>query len=80
MIPAGTRSPTELAGREPALPGAAAASPPPRLVADGVRLRTGALAFLRSRGPGKPLPPQIQKCLLLCPVHALRWGKVVDVS
>lgn len=63
VIPAGTRSPTELAGRELALPGAAAAAPP-RLVADGAGHRTRARASLCSWGPGKPLPLQAPKCLL----------------
>ena len=62
MILAGTRSPTELAGREPALPGAAAAAPP-RLVAKGAGLQTGGLTSLGSRGPRKPPAPQAQKCL-----------------
>lgn len=50
VIPAGTRSPPELAGRAPPLPGAAAAAPP-RRVADGAGLRTWA-----REAPGRRAP------------------------
>lgn len=64
--PRGVPSPTELAGRKSALPGAAAAALP-RLVADGARLRTAAGASLSSREPRKPPAQWAQKCLLPLP-------------
>lgn len=78
--PSGNRSPPELAGREPALPGAAAATPPwlirgrPRAPdsGSGIPALTGAQEALC---PGR-LRSVSSRCLALAP----RRDKVVDVS
>lgn len=77
--PSGFPSPSELAGRESALPGAAAAAPP-RLVADGARLRTAARHPSAPGGPGSPPPGGLRSACSRCPAPAPRRSKVVDVS